>query len=76
MRKIVTRNRIIAQRHQDFKQKRKKKLTQVISSFIDYETRKYGFLSTKKLHFEILNTFNESIGLTRIKKERKSLSTQ
>ena len=59
-----------------FSQKRHQKMTKVISAFINYETLNNGFISTKRLHFKILQFFNVSIGLTRIKTERKSLSNK
>jgi hypothetical protein len=49
-------------------------MTKIISNFIDYKTRNNGFLSAKKLHFEIMDIFNESICCTRIRNERKKLS--
>ncbi len=50
-------------------------MTKVISNYIEYSTNKYnGFLSAKKLHYQILDEFDESISCTRIRTERKKLS--
>ena len=49
-------------------------MTKVISSYINYETRKNGFISSKRLSHQILDIFNEEISTTRIRIELKILS--
>ena len=49
-------------------------MTKVISSYINYETRKNGSTTSKKLRHQIMDIFNEDISTTRIRIELKILS--
>jgi hypothetical protein len=70
LRKILTRGIAITKEHG---QRRHIKMTKIISNYINFETRRNGFSTAKSLHYKILDIFQESISLNRIRKERKNL---